>query len=260
MKLSFPSSRFWQGSFALLAISLFSTAASATIVNWGDVSDAGGTVVFEQVTEDNDEPQTLFAPQLTGPTASGDTLQLDPQSFQSQSSGGGADLIDSTLRTTIASKAGEAINSIIINEFGDYSLGGLTGGQATASVGAAFFWRVIEVSNQPMSLPLQMAQLAVSGGGSYDRPGDDGTANPWTGSVLLNIAQYLVDEAIPGVATRIELTFDNTLQTAADGVSNAFIKKKGVEIIVDTGVPEPAAVAMLVAGLASMGMMRWRLG
>lgn len=257
MKLTSHSYLF---SLTLFLVALTTSMAPAAIVNWGDVSDAGGTVVFEQVTEDNDEPQTIFAPQLTGPTASGDTLQLDPQNFQSQSSGGGADLIDSTLRTTIASKAGEAINTIIINEFGDYSLGGLAGGQATASVGAAFFWRVLEVSNQPMSLPLQVAQLVVSGGGSYTRPGDDGTATPWTGSILLNIAQYLSDEAIPGVATRIELTFDNTLQTASDDVSNAFIKKKGVEIIVNTGVPEPAALAMLVGGLASMGMMRWRLG
>jgi hypothetical protein len=243
---------------------LFTAAmAQAALVNWGDVSDPAGNVIFRQVTENNSLSSTVFAPQATGPTATGDSLMFSPVNFQSQSSSNSAAAIDSTIRTTIEARPGQSINSISVFEFGDYSLGGLVGGQANASVGAAFFWRVVELSGLPVSLPLQTATLNVTGGGFYARPSGDGTARPWTGSVLLDVASYLASLDTSRVATKIELTFDNTLQTAADQVSTSFIKKKEVEITVDNGtpeIPEPAAAGLLALALGSMAAMRYRLG
>lgn len=241
-----------------MALSLIAPASAATI-NWGDLTSADSNVVFEDVTENNDEATPIFASEVPGPMVVADMLLLDPQSFQSQSSGGGADLIDSTLSTTITAKDGGSINTIEINEFGDYSLGGLTGGEAFASVGAAFFWRVIEVDGAPIGLPNETAQLSVSGGGTYERSADDGTAVPWVGSVLIDVDAYLASEGINGQATAVVLRFDNTLQTAADEVSNAFIKKKGVDITVTTDrpeIPEPAALGMLLLGLTTLAASR----
>ncbi|MGL4513729.1 MAG: hypothetical protein ACRCT8_11620 [Lacipirellulaceae bacterium] len=245
----------------VVALLLFAGAsAPAALMNWGDVADPAGNVVFRQVTEDNDEATTLFAPIATGPTAVGDTLRFSPVGFQSQSQANSADAIDSTIRTTIQARPGASIDTVTIFEFGDYSLGGLLGGQANASVGAAFFWRITGINGAAAMLPLETATLAVSGGGFFSRPTGDGSARPWTGSVLLDLASYLSVNQISGLVTRVELTFDNTLQTAADQVSTAFIKKKGVEIVVDGEIPEPAAAGLIAAALASIAAMRYRLG
>ena len=201
---------------------------------------------------------TVFAPIATGPTVSGNQLVFNPVNFQSQANNG-ADLIDSTLTTTIKAKPGATIDTINVNEFGDYTLGGLNGADALASVGAAFFWRVTEVNGAAVSLPTQVGQLAVSGGGLYERPADDGTAIPWTGNVVLDVAAYLLSQNIVGDATAVTLRFDNTLQTAADQFSNAFIKKKGVDITVTPGdpiVPEPTSAALLALAAMGYGLRR----
>lgn len=241
-----------------MALSLIAPASAATI-NWGDLTSDDSNVVFEDVTENNGEAGPLFASEVPGPMVVADMLLLDPQNFQSQSSGGGADLIDSTLSTTITAKDGGAILDIEINEFGDFTLGGLSDGEAIASVGAAFFWRVLEVDGVAVGMPVETASLAVSGGGMYERSADDGTAQPWTGSVLIDVDAYLANEGIDGSATAVLLRFDNTLQTAADEVSNAFIKKKGVDITVTTEnpeIPEPATVGLMLLGVATVAASR----
>jgi hypothetical protein len=237
---------------------IFATAAGseAATMNWGD--KAGTDVVFQQVTEDNDEPSTVFAPAATGPSVAGNTLVFAPVNFQSQANNG-ADLIDSTLTTKIVAKPGASIDSIAIDEFGDYTLGGLNDADALASVGAAFFWRVTEVNGVAISLPTQIAAMTFTGGGMYERPADDGTAVPWTGNVVLDVAAYLLGQGISGDATGVTLRFDNTLQTAADNFSNAFIKKKGVDITVTPGdpvIPEPTAAALLTVAAVTCCMRR----
>ena len=239
---------------------LLATAAvtDAATMNWGDKTTPTSDVTFLQVTEDNDEPSTVFAPIATGPTVSGNQLIFHPVNFQSQANNG-ADLIDSTLTTTIKAKPGATIDSIDIHEFGDYTLGGLSGYDALASVGAAFFWRVTEVNGAAVSLPTQIASAAFTGGGLYERPTNDGTAVPWSGNVVLDVAAYLLAQGITGDATAVSLRFDNTLQTAADQFSNAFIKKKGVDITVTPGdptIPEPTSAALVALAAVACGLRR----
>ncbi len=236
---------------------LIATAAvgEAATINWGD--KAGSDVVFQQVTENNDEAAPVFD-SAAGPTVSGNMLVFHPVNFQSQSNNG-ADLIDSTLTTKIVAKPGASIDSISIDEFGDYTLGGLSDADALASVGAAFFWRVTEVNGAAVALPTQIASMTFTGGGMYERPTNDGTAVPWTGNVVLDVAAYLLSAGISGDATAVSLRFDNTLQTAADNFSNAFIKKKGVDITVTPGdptIPEPTAAALLGLAAAAICVRR----
>ena len=242
---------------ALIAMSLASSIADAGTFHWGNIP--GDDVMFMNVTENNSEPSSLFAPMpgTGGPIASGNTLHLDPQSFASQAANNSADLLDSQLSTVIMAGPGGGINSLSINELGDYSLGGLIGGQATAEVGAAFFWTILEIDNAAVSMATQATNLilgtgAGANGGIYNRPGDDGTAIIWSGIANIDLNGYLSGLSIAGSVTKVRLTFDNTLQTAADDVSTAFIKKKSIDIMVDADptVPEPTTALLLGLGLA----------
>ncbi len=246
-------------TLAMLALSMTSTTAQAGTFPFGDF--AGTDVMFLGVTENNGEPNSLFAPP-SGPNVFGNTLHLDPENFSSQSGNNSAHLIDSTLTTTIMSGPGKVITSVSISELGDYSLGGLIGGQAFAEVGAAFFWTVLEIDNQPANLATQATNLilgtgAGANGGTYNRPGDDGTAVIWNGIANIDLAGFLASQNINGDVTKVRLRFDNTLQTAADDVSNAFIKKKSVDISVTTEmIPEPTSALLLVLGLTAMPWAR----
>lgn len=242
-------------NFLALCVLAVGTSAFAASMNWGDLDDAAGDVMFLQVTEDNDELTLLFGT----PTVTGNQIQFDPQNFQSQSSGGAANLIDSTATTTIMAKPNEVINNIQFTETGDYTLSGLTGGQAQATVGAAFFITVEEVDNLPVTLPTQSENMVFTtgsgvNGGEYNRPGDDGTAVIWDGTFFFDVDAYLASESIDGSATKVRVRFDNTLSTAADAVSNAFIKKKEIGgVIITTNIPEPASAVLLLA-LTAVGL------
>jgi len=251
----------------LASLALETGSVSAGIYHWGDLSDAGSEVTFLNVEEDNGYSSPLYAPEpgMGGPVAVGNSLVLAPQNFLSQSSGG-SQLTDSEFLTTLMVGLGDSINGIAVNEFGDYSLGGLPGSLATAQVGATFYWQVLEIDGVAVNMPLQVNSMYVSTGGGpqgglYDLPGDEGIATPWEGSAAIDVAAYLADNLISGAATKVSLIFNNTLLTAADGYSSAFIKKKGVGIDVFVNdpfhvVPEPASILLLGIGLVSLGSQR----
>ncbi len=218
--------------------------------------------MYLDVEENNAETDALFAPNPGNgsPTVVGNQITFDPQGFASQSENLAADLLDSTLTTVIMAKPGKAINTVVIEEFGDYSLSGL--GAAEASVGAAFFVTILEVDGEPVSgIPVKTQNMAfTSGGGAnggeYELPGDQGSAVIWNGTAFIDIADHLSDNNVGGAATKVRLRFDNTLTTAAATASTAFIKKKelgGVIITVNEDkIPEPSTIAL--AGLAVLGL------
>ncbi|NOZ39103.1 MAG: PEP-CTERM sorting domain-containing protein [Planctomycetes bacterium] len=250
---------------ALVAMSLAPAITNAGTFSWGDI--AGTNVTFLDVTENNGGASSLFAPMpgMGGPIAIGDILHLDPQGFASQSANNSADIIDSQLSTTIMAGSGSSIEDITITELGDYSLGGLTGGQASAQVGAAFFWTILEIDNTAVSMATQATNLILGTGGGpnggiYSRPSDDGTAVIWSGTASIDLGSYLDSLQIDGDVTKVRLTFDNTLQTSADDVSTAFIKKKSVDIEVntETTIPEPTTALLLGLGIALVPCCRRR--
>jgi len=252
---------------AIFALTTQSNTVVAGVFNWGDISDPSGDVMFLNVEEDNSYPTSLFAP-LPGdgsPTAVGNSLILDPQTFLSQASDG-SHAVDSELSTIVMVDPSGSIDDILITEFGDYSLGGLPGSLATAQVGASFFWKILEIDGSPVNLPQQTQALEVTtgagpNGGIYARPADDGITTPWEGSANIDVDGFLSDNFLVGNATKVSLILDNTLLTAADQYSSAVIKKKGVGIEV-TGddiiiVPEPTSLVLLsLCGLAMLGRRR----
>ncbi len=254
---------------ALVAMALLGfshTSASAGTFSWGDI--AGTDVMFLDVKENNSEVTSLFAPEpgTGGPTVLGNSLHLDPQNFASQSQNNSADLIDSQLSTVIMAGPGGSLEGITISELGDYSLGGLIGGQASAEVGAAFFWTVLEIDNASVGLATQATNLILGSGagpngGQYDRPGDDGTAVIWSGTASIDLGGYLDSLNLAGNVTKLRLTFDNTLQTSAEDGSTAFIKKKSIDIDVDVDpvIPEPTTAMLLCLGIATVHCGRRRI-
>jgi len=257
-------------TICLASWALQPTVASAGIYQWGNLNDPGADVMFLDVEEDNGYSSSLFAPEpgSGGPVAVGNSLLLDPQNFLSQSSGS-SELIDSEFSTTLMVGFDNSIETIVVDEFGDYTLGGLPGSLATAQVGATFFWQVLEIDGFAVNLPLQTESLLVTtgngpNGGIYDRPGDDGITTPWEGSAVIDVAGFLDANLISGDATKVSLIFNNTLLTAADEFSSAFIKKKGVKIDVYVEnpfhvIPEPTSVVLLGIGLCLFGRPRNRV-
>ena len=250
---------------ATIALSVLgSSSSNGGTFNWGDIYDPAGDVMYLNVEENNDESDALFAPNPGdgSPTVVGNQLVLDPQDFKSEPDPI-VDLIDSTLTTVIMANPGASIKNILLQEFGDYTLGGLSGGEAFANVGAALFFTVLEVDNSPVELsPVPLNMTVSSGGGSnggeFSRPGDDGIAAViWSGSAFFDVDAYLAELQIDGAATKVRLRFDNTLSTGADENSSAFIKKKEAGIIITTNVPEPTAGVLAV--LAVLGIAATRL-
>ncbi|MEO0530151.1 MAG: PEP-CTERM sorting domain-containing protein [Planctomycetota bacterium] len=255
----------WIRIAAAWTAGVFSVPACAGTFNWGDISDPAGEVMYLNVEETNAYATSLFAPEPgTGsPTASGNAIRFDPQGFQA-SANGGSQTTTSTVTMLLMAQPGKVIENLLVSELGDYTLSGLAGGVASVEVGADFSWTILEVDGSPVSLPTQMDSLQVNGGagpngGLLTRPGDDGTALPWDGTVLLDFDAYLANAAISGSATKVEVAFTNNLSATADAVSNAFIKKKEIGgFAVTANIPEPTTLALLVAAVSGLLSSRRR--
>jgi hypothetical protein len=238
------------------------TARGAT-QNWGDF--VGDTVTYLDVTELNGEPNLLFSM----PSVVDDTLEIDPVNFFSDTDPGpGVDITDSQLSTTIVANPGFFIENLMISESGDYTLIGLPGAFAEASVGAAFFFTVLEIDgvavfNGPSGVVnMQFTTGGGPNGGEFSLPGDAGAAVPWEGSAFIDIAAAMAASPFAGQsATSVRLSFDNTLATIADANASAFIKKKIIGgLTIQTNVPEPGSVALALLAAIPLALVARRKG
>jgi hypothetical protein len=102
--------------FGLALVLIMSTLASATIY----YPDASGlTVDFKSIHEDD---QGLFG----APFSVGDILYFSPTDFKVSAVGtGGFDYLDGTLQVLLDAKEGYDIDSVELEEFGDYFLDGI---------------------------------------------------------------------------------------------------------------------------------------
>lgn len=251
-----------------IAFTLVAHSANAGTFMWGDLSDPAGDVMYLDVTENHAEanPNPFFDqhPDDGGPDVVGNQIMFDPQNFLAGSTSGSPDpdnFVDSQMSTTIMAKPGKGITGITVQEAGDFSLGGAPGGSASAMIGAAFFMTILEVDGAPITPIADNKPMTFTGGGSYSRPADDGLAQIWEGTIDYDLVAILADNNVPGTATKVSLTFDNSLFTSSDATSFAFIKKKeiggGVMVDISTNnIPEPATVAL--AALSLVGMVATR--
>lgn len=251
---------------AAWAVGLVSTSANAGTFTWGDISDPAGDVMYLGVEESNAYATSLFAPEPgTGaPVATGNAIRFDPQSFQAVASNGATETTVSTLEMVLMGQSGKTVQNLMVSEAGDYTLSGLPSAVASASVAATFNWTILEVNNAAVTLPTQTEFLQSSpgsgpNGGIFTFPGDNGTAVPWTGSILLDFQGYLDSESIAGSATKVLVSFENELIATADPGSNAFIKKKEIGgFAIVANVPEPTSVVLLLGAAAGLFSARRR--
>ena len=235
----------------------------ASSINYGDFF--GDDVTFRSVVEDS---RTDPAPLFGAPLATSNSLSFSPTAFASASQGGIADVTDSQLRMTIEAKSNETgITFVVIDELGDFTLEGPPDGIATAKVGAAMIWTVLEVNGEPLPGPLPRGQAKITFdngagefGGEFALPDDVGAAHPWSGKHVIDLTDFLLENQIDGVATKVEFTMNNSLSTFADAQSAAHIKKKEAQQVTITAIPnlmpEPAAGEMLIPVLLFVAMRR----
>ena len=230
--------------------------------NYG--SHASPDLMYMDVTESNGGATALFE----APSYSGNSIMFSPSNFLAQATpGGGFEIVDSTIDTILMADPNKFLSNIQIDEAGDHTLGGAPAGFASASVGAAFFVTVLEVNGADatgLGLPvlsqnLQVTTGAGANGGEYSRPGDDGTAVIWDGSVFIDLDALLAAHDVNGGVTKARLKWDNTLTAFADAQSGAFIKKKVVNgVVITTNIPEPTTCLLAVAGLMACVAVRRR--
>lgn len=237
---------------------LFAGTATATIYP----DQAGTTVTFENI----DDVDDLFG----APTVSGDSLDFNPTNFEVACPScppAGSTLLDGQLIFTIQANSGQAIDDIILQEAGDFSLDTfVTGDQAVTTVFAAVFVDILEIDGVSVNNVNANETMTFTNSGAFSRSfADDGlgqTAGEWDGNLTIDLDAIIADAvtagtiATGGVATRVTLSLNNRLTAFASGAGLAFIEKKDFDGLAVTVVPEPGTAILMGLGLAGLSSIR----
>ena len=245
----FFSYRVLAASCALVA--WMTVAAGAVTENYGTFN--GADVTFQDVTEMSpNDPLPLFGE----PLAAGNSLVFRPNEFYSASvdPAGGFDVTDSQLRTTITANPGMAIDAIMIEEAGDYTIIGPPGSSASAQVAGAVHIRVLEIDGLSVSGPADSTNIPFTpSGGVFDLSGGIGAAVIFEGDLLIDVTALVADSGAAGRATMLELTLDNVLGTMNQPGTAVLIKKKDIGVgarMVNN--PEPSSILLIAVGLVGL--------
>lgn len=242
----------------LLALLMLMTAGAQAGINYGNF--LGSNVQFLNVTEDSGtDPLPLFGP----PIVVADTLDFNPTSFNSLSSGPfGVDITDGTLGFFVEALPGHFLDALVIKEAGDVTLAGFGGPGTVAAVFTSVFVNILEVDGVGVTPINLIGTLAFTpSAGDYDLLTDAGGGpfynTIWTGVLTIDLTDALTNSGVPfdlGV-TKIGVVLDNTLLTVSELGTSSFIAKKNVQISI---VPE--ATSVLMVSLAMGGLVLHRYG
>ena len=224
--------------------------------------------------------QTDPVPLYGQPQLVGNSLVFGPTDFGSTSSNLSSDVTDGQLSMMLMASTGAGIQSIGIEESGDFLLIGPSEAFAMAIIATPVFIRVKEIDGQPVLGPMPQTQQFLNLlNGVSPTDGiftlDEEGAGPglWSGSLAVDInaggeiAQgvlqgetddinaLITSAGLSGRATKIQLTLDNKLATASQLGSSADIRKKdfAITLTMDEPVPEPSTLVVTLTGLACLG-------
>ena len=226
------------------AVGVPSASASYTF-NYGNIN--ANTVVYQQVTESTATDDTwLFGT----PSVSGDSLTFSPANFGISAVNGGFDYMDGQLTTSLVSLGDNRIEKLEFTERGDWTLGGTGTAGTNVSVANTLFVRVTDIDGgaiDPITLTVPMT--FTPNGGAYNLIDNRGQNLVWQGSTIVDV-DALVATVYPGKqATKVDITFDNSLMAFSESGTIAYIKKKQIEGLTITAItPEPASLGLLMLG------------
>ena len=227
-------------ALGLAFVGLFSAAAQAASISYGNFGPVPPGVTFIGVTESSgSDPVPLYGP----PSPFSIGLDFTPLAFTSTSAGGGADITDGQLNFTVMGPA-TGILGLGLFEAGDYTLAGLGTPATSVVAGAIIRVTVREINGVPVA-PINLPPVNASFGDAL--PGTV-VAGPWSLGLNINIAGQLPPNQR---ATKIDVVINNSLVSTSEANTVAFIAKK--EFIINIpNIPEPTSAAL--AGLALCGL------
>ena len=233
---------------AATAASFGLAGASDAAVFYGDYF--GMTVDYLDVKEDS-------PPLFQAPIISGNSLVFNPTSFEAESSGGGAEIVDGTLSFILEAKNGQTLDDLIIEESGFYTLVGSGTDLTRVLAGLAATIQIVEIDGQaPLSAPPSTLQYSETFA-DFNLE-DDGPSflAAWDGQATFNIQDDAEQQlGVTGDVTKVSVTIDNSLVAISEDGSASFIDKKGFRTFVIT-VPEPGSLVLLASGGALLALRR----
>lgn len=238
---------------ALMAI-LGRLPAQAASISYGNFGPVVPGITFVDVTE---EDITGPLPIFQSPSAFPIGLDFNPIGFVAYGTNGTSDTTAGRIKTTLVSSlVGMRIDSLILNEAGDYTKIG-TGTPLTGVSAAAIIEATVTEINGVAVTPIVLvpANAAVS----FNLPGN-AIVSPWSLGAIFDLQSQLIGLGYTAndSATRIDVTLTNTLGATSEAGSSASIAKKDFRFDVQVAnvIPEPAALMLI--GVAASALLALR--